>query len=871
MEVVVGHINCDFDALAATYAAGKLYPNAVLAFAGKVDRGVQEFLRLYGEALHILPPHQIKLGQIRRLIVVDTQVPHRLGPFGEVALRPEVEVIIYDHHPEGPSTIPAAEKHIKLVGATTTILVEALRRRAIQLKPWEATLLALGIYWDTGCLTFSHTTPEDLEAARWLLLQGANLDVVHDFVQRPLETEARIYLDRLMEAVEHVELDGLIVALAGIQAEGRVEGLGRICERLMEEEGADAAVVAIEHGEEVSLSARARTDALDVGRILSQFGGGGHKRAAAALVRGKRMHEVLKEVKQLLSHHLRPSIRAKDIMSYPVRTVTPETSVEEAIRVMLRYGHNGLVVTRNGKVVGIVSRRDLEKARRHGRGNKPVAHYMSHGVISVNPDTPLESIRRLMVDHDVGRLPVVEKGELVGIVTRTDVLRALHGMERPQPQEPPPFPVLKDVNLEIRLLLPPEAVQRLKEIGKEAQSMGFKAFAAGGFVRDLLLGVRNLDLDIAVEGDAIALAHRLGEKWGGRVVAHEQFGTATLYLPQGGRVDFATCRTEFYEQPAVLPQVEQASIREDLYRRDFTINAMAISLWPEKFGKLWDYFGGLKDLRRRIIRVLHNLSFVEDPTRILRAIRYEQRFRFRIEPQTERLLRQALEEGVLSLISADRIRAEVERALKEPHPERAFRRMEELGVLSAIFRHWRLGPEGWTRLRKARNGVKWFERAVGRKVERPHLVNLCAAIQGLASSLRQSLLRSLRFPSSQEEAVLNATEVADYLLAHPEEFQRAKPSQVYQRLRGLTDEGLAYLASLLPSPSARRRIARFAKEWRNARPLISGEDLKALGLPPGPLYGKILEAVLLAQLDGEAKDREAQLALAKRMAEEKGE
>jgi len=868
MRVVVGHVNGDFDSVAATYAASKLYPGAVRALPGPPDPRVREFLRLYGEALDFQSPEALDLGRVTLLVVVDTQVPRRLGPFAEVAQRAGVEVHLYDHHPESPDALTASKREVRPVGSTTTILVGHMRRRGLRLEPWEATLLALGIYWDTGCLTFRSTTPEDLEAAGWLLKQGANLDVIHDFAQRPLEAEQRVYLDRLAEGARYLDLDGVVVLLSAILVGERVEGLGKICERLCDEEGVDAAIAVVGARGEVAVSARARTDAIDLGGLLSKFGGGGHKRAASAVVRGGKPSEVAERIEELLPKFLTPPVRARDIMSSPVRTVTPGTTVEDALKVMLRYGHNGLIVVEGEEVVGIVTRGDLDRARRLGHGDHPVAEYMSTEVISVEPDAPLDRIRRIMVEGDVGRLPVMDRGKLVGIVTRTDVLRALHGMGRPRPQGPPDVPVVRDVRAELKLRLPSRVYRRLREAGEIAWSSGEKAFAVGGFVRDLLLGARNYDLDIAVEGDAIRLAKECAQRWGGEVISHERFGTAKVKLPSGEVVDFATCRAEFYERPAVLPQVERASIREDLYRRDFTINAMAICIWPEEFGRLWDYFGGLNDLRNKRIRVLHNLSFVEDPTRILRAARYEQRLGFRLERQTERLLRQAVEQGLLSLVSADRIRGELLRSLSEQKPARVMRRLEELGVLKEIHPPWSLGQQGLARLRRVPRAISWFERAVGRRVKKPYLVALCASIQGLLPSERESLLRSLRFPSDEQQVVVRATDAADQLLPRSEEFSKAKPSEVYRWLEGLPDEALAYLGSLLTSPGARARIAKFAKEWAGERPLISGEDLKALGLQPGPSFGRILRQVLLAQLDGRVSSREEAIRLAEELARE---
>ena len=269
------------------------------------------------------------------------------------------------------------------------------------------------------------------------------------------------------------------------------------------------------------------------------------------------------------------------------------------------------------------------------------------------------------------------------------------------------MPENKNLSVEIKKQLPQELVEFLRLAGELAQKRGQKLYLDGGVVRDLLLERENFDLDLVVEGDAIRLARRLSEQHGGRVRAHARFGTANWILPpayeealhpfQDG-LDLVTARTEFYERPSALPQVERSSIRQDLHRRDFTINTLAIDLTPARWGELLDFYGGERDLRDGYVRVLHSLSFVEDPTRILRAVRLEQRLGFELEEQTEALLRNALD--LLDHTTAERIRQEFYLILQEERPCEIIYRLKQLGVLNQLHPH--LKCDTWLRVRFCR-------------------------------------------------------------------------------------------------------------------------------------------------------------------------
>jgi len=388
--------------------------------------------------------------------------------------------------------------------------------------------------------------------------------------------------------------------------------------------------------------------------------------------------------------------------------------------------------------------------------------------------------------------------------------------------------------------LPSELWELALEVGRRAEARGWRAFLVGGVVRDWLLGRPSPDLDIAVEGDAPELA----SDFPGKATVHRRFGTATVYL-HGRRLDLATARSETYERPGALPSVRPGTIVQDLYRRDFTINAMAASLSPASPGELLDPFRGLEDLREGLVRILHPRSFIDDATRILRAIRYEQRLDFRIEADTLTLLARDL--SMLETISADRLRHELELFLREELPEKAFSRAQELGVLPRLYPP--LKGDGWL--------AEKFRLA--RRERSPFPLYLCLLAYRMTSREAQGFVRRFNFPKNESRLILGTVALKERLSLLP-----TRPSSLYLFLRDFPP--LAIKANALAaSPEVGRRLELYLERLRSVRTVLKGDDLLRLGVPPGPAVGQVLRQLLLARLDGEINTREEEMAAVRRL------
>ena len=365
-------------------------------------------------------------------------------------------------------------------------------------------------------------------------------------------------------------------------------------------------------------------------------------------------------------------VKAADIMTKSVRTVSSNLNLREVLNVVNRTGLTGFpVIDSNERVIGVVTKKDVERALKANVDNLQMV--MSIPPIVASPNDSIEKVGELMTIHDVGRVIVVgDDAKPVGIITRRDLMRAIStAMGSTELVLNVSQILVKNVSRHLLNLL--------KNMGKFASLRGEKIYVVGGFVRDLLLGKPSLDVDAVLEGNGVNFAREFASFKGTKCRVHPEFGTATLSF-NGISIDIATARTEYYEMPGALPKVEVSNLRKDLYRRDFTINAMAISLNPESFGTLIDFFGGKQDLKNGKIRVLHGMSFVEDPTRILRALRYAARFGYSFGEKTEKLLLDAIKRGYLKSVSSARIRAEFERTLKEDKPSVSFELFQHYGV-----------------------------------------------------------------------------------------------------------------------------------------------------------------------------------------------
>jgi len=863
MEVITTHVNADFDSLAAMVAAKKIYPEAVMAFAGSQEKNIRDyFVQASHYFLEFKRQKQIPLDKVTKLILVDTRQASRIGNFAKCLDNPDLELHIYDHHPDAPGDLKGDVEVIRPVGSTSTIFTQLFREKGVTLTSDEATLLTMGIYEDTGSFNFATTTPEDMEAAAWLLGQGANLHSVSQSISRELTVQQLGLLNDLIKSAINYTIQGIDIVVAKLAMTQYVDEFALLVRRFMVMENLNVLFALAGMEDRIYLIARSRVPEVNVGEIARDFGGGGHASAASATVKNMTMIEAEEKLIRLLNKHVRPQSLAGELMSHPVITVPPDISIKNANLVLTRYNITVLpVVQDKSRLLGIISRRVAEKAIFHNLGDLPVSDYMTTDVATLPSSASLADIQELIIEHRQRLIPVVDDDELKGVITRTDLLNLLINDPALQPKnliiadDRSYIERHRNVNSLIVEILNREVIVLLRTIGEVAEENGYTAYAVGGFVRDLLLRSKNLDLDIVVEGDGIKFAKKLAAHFGGAVRTHEKFSTALVIMPDGFNIDVATARLEYYEYPAAMPTVELSSLKLDLYRRDFTINAMAINLNPEKFGTLVDFFNCQTDIKERRIRVLHNLSFVEDPTRIFRAIRFEQRMGFTIGKHTEKLLKNAVKMNLFNRFFGSRCFTELKLILSEEDPIPALKRMAEFDLLKFILPGLKFDKRMEKRLVETQRAMDWYKLLYLDEACRQWLVYLYAILADSTYSDLKVFCMKFEFPERHKKELLREKEATEKILKELGRTRVLRPSEIYWLLQERSHESLVYLIAMARKKTAKKAVSLFVTHLRHYKTQIQGEELKKLGYKSGPIFKTILNHLLEAKLDGEVESR----------------
>ncbi len=862
MELITTHIGADFDALAASLIARKLHPGAELFFPGSREESVRRMLESGYVEFEELKQRQIDPARIRRLVLCDCRQRERLGVVaGWLERHPSIEVTIYDHHPPGDDDVAGGGIVDPEAGSTSTLMTEELRRRGLEPTAREATLLLMGIYEDTGSLSYATTGPRDLAAAAWLLERGGEIGPVRRFALRKLDPRRLDVLHRMTDELRIYRLRGHRVGVVALELGDYIDELAPLVGRCLELFELPLLFGIFGEGERVTIIARGEVEGLNLGGLLSEHaGGGGHETAASASVKGKTVLEVRERLLARLEEELPPLVRAADLMLENYAVVPARETVAEAKRQLNRLRLNAAPVTDGDgeRVVGVITRQQIDSALQHGLDDRPIEQVMERDLQWVPPEAPADDIaRRMMGRHP--RLVLVgdpQAGRPLGIATRMRVLRHLYGRleetadplgrrarERRARRE--------EVGRLLAERLAPPVAERVLAAAEVARRHGIRVYLVGGLVRDLLLGRDNRDLDLVVEGDGIQFARLLRQRLGGRVREHRPFMTAVLVDPEEFHIDVATARSEFYRAPAALPEVRLSPIRQDLYRRDFTINTLAIRLGPDESPELIDYFGGRQDLERKALRVLHSLSFIDDPTRLLRAVRLEGRLGFTLSSETARLAELAVDEGVFAQLSGARLRHELVRLLEEPATAvRGVERLAELRLLPVLQSRLAYTAAVRERLAEAAAAVDWY-RFEG--LDEPPVVVwrllLAALAWELPPAATRQLVERLAFGGDDRTFLTGCRERVTGALA-----ALAAPGLVAHAaaaaLAPLGGEEILLLMAL-GDDAVRGWVRRDLTEFRRLRLSIGGAALIERGVPAGPWIGHALAATRAARLDGE--------------------
>jgi tRNA nucleotidyltransferase (CCA-adding enzyme) len=856
-------MNADFDALASLIAARKLYPGATLVFPGSQERNLRNFfLHSTSYLFDFTKIKHLDFNRIKRLILVDTRQKSRIGRFAELADKDGVEIHIYDHHHDSEEDIRGHVEVVREVGATITILTELIKERGIALTADEATIMCLGIHEDTGSFTFSSTKPDDYRAAAWLSEQGANPNLISDMLTRELTAEQIWLLSDLTRSATSQVINGVEVVICKVARDDYIGDFAVLVHKFMEMENLKVILALAQMEDKIYLVARSRVEEVNAAEIALAFGGGGHPQAASATIKNKTLIQVEKTLQALLRSRIIPQKRARDMMSSPVIQISPHAAIKDAATLMTKFNINVLVVIDEAKaLVGYITRQVVEKAVYFGLGDIKIQEYTNIEFSTVGPDASLKQVQDRIIEDKVRILPVVDGGKVAGVITRTDLLNILVGGPvipdfLYESRHASHFERKKNMAAMLKERLPRKVISLLKEFGNVADLMGYQGYLVGGLVRDVFLKRENLDVDIVIEGDGIKFAHEFAARHPVRVRSHKKFGTVVMVFPDGFKVDVATARIEYYESPAAPPSVEVSSLKMDLYRRDFTINTLAVKLNKRDYGTLVDYFGAQRDIRDKVIRVLHNLSFVEDPTRVLRAIRFEQRFGFKIGKLTLALMKNAVAIHCFKGLSGRRLFMELKLLLTEPEPRKAIERMDEFDLLQVLSPEIRLTPELRNLMEDIRGILSWFDLLYLEEPYKAWKVYFLGLTSALDAKAVQAMAERLQMGDADGRRMITQRLGVNALLDRLYRFQGKSDYDLYKLLSQYDTEILLFMMAKANNRTIKRLVSRYFTTLKGTRSLLKGKDLKAMGFLPGPLYRDILEALLEARLNKLVTSRE---------------
>jgi len=877
LTVITTHVNADFDAVASLLAAQKLYPEARVVFPGTQEKNLRNFfVNSMVYLLNMVELKDVDFDSVGRLVLVDTRQPQRIGKLAGLLERKGIEIHTYDHHPDKADDVEADYQVVRITGATVTILTEILQERGLSISPDEATIMSLGIYEDTGSFTFHSTTPDDFRAAAYLLSCGANLNIVSNLLSREISPEQVSLLNEMIHSATRYNIHGVEVVVTSVTSDDYVPDFAFLVHKLIRMESLEAVFALARMENKIYVVGRSRVPDVDAAAILEGLGGGGHSYAAAASVKGRTLAQVEHLLVDSLYKHIRSRRQAKDLMSAPAITLETGTSCKRAGETMTRYNINALLVTRpdssvpgKQRLTGFITRQVVEKALYHKLGRVPVADYMTTEMATVGPTSNLTEIQDKIIENKQRILPVVEEDRILGVITRTDLLNILVRSKLPENNEASALPDgtvharTRSIQKFMRERLSGHIVEKLTAIGKVADEMNYPAYAVGGFVRDLFLYRTNEDIDVVVEGDGIAFAREFARQEKARVHTHAKFGTAVIIFPDGFKIDVASARMEYYRFPAALPVVEMSSIKLDLFRRDFTVNTLAIQLNPNKFGTLIDFFAAQKDIKEKTIRVLHNLSFVEDPTRVFRAIRFEQRFGFSIGKLTAGLIENAVRMDFFKRLSGKRVFAELRLILEEDNPTPAVVRLHEFGLLTVIHPSISLDKNLIALLNAVKKVLAWYDLLFLEESYMKWAVYFLALIRTCEAEHTDEICRRFELAPKLRKLFQVERSAAERCLFRLERHPDWTNSQLYRNLAGFPIELVLYMMAATDRDYVKKAISLYITSLRYVKIEIGGADLKAMGLKPGPIYRDILEFVKDAKLNGRLKSKNEELRCAR--------
>ncbi len=844
MKIIVSHSNCDLDAFSSMVAAQLLFPDAFICITGASDEVVLRFIHDHKEKFNFIREKNVILSEIDFIIMVDNTNISRTGKIGKyIKQNDNLQVVCYDHHNEKIDEKRFVYYRHENTGSCVSVILNELIERNVEITPFYASVLALGIYEDTGSFLNINTTQKDFSAMAFLLSMGASLTLIKKYVKPQFTADQIQLMNELINNIERIDILDVPIYFLTINYKDSKQSISMLIQYIRQSENLPCIFCLAKHDNQILIVGRSDYSFLPVNKVLRTFGGGGHPSSGSATIHNIDTNSIQTILYEIIEKFVRSFGTVKEFMNYQVETIDSDSSILNAIRILTNQNIGALIVVKNSKHIGIITKKDISKALLQKIENSSVESFISTDLYTINPNASIFKAQELMLEKDIGRLPVVENGNLIGIISRRDLLFAQNKIKN---SEDPSY--FDNVSAKMKREIKQEVLNEIYKIGIMADTVQAKAYIVGGFVRDLLMNRENFDFDIVLEYDAIEFAKILNNKFGYNYVSFPKFKTAIVQIPVLGKIDLVTARSEYYRKPGETPTVSTSSIRNDLYRRDFTINSMAVQINQSEFGKLIDFFNARRDLQLGIVRVLNNMSFSDDPTRILRAIRFEQRFSFKIDQKTFFLMQKAITNNSLNLVAVERIQQEIIKACYETIPSQFFIRLHELGVLKKIHVNLTFDQEKTSFFNEAFRRIQWFKESFFNENIQEWVIYLSILTLNLSLRAKTKISIKLKFSKTLLKAY---DQYHDFYLNYYNKLQEITSNgEISEILFQYSVETLLVLLITIPDEIIKNKILQFITNWRFINTELSGKDLILIGFPKGKTIGTIKKLLLKLKIDG---------------------
>ncbi len=849
MQLIIADGSADYQVMAQMVAIKKLLPGALILLPEVQTVLLRKFLKDKNIPDIIRKEQDIK-EDIEELIVIPTAASkgnnseNRFLQASKISSGHDILAVM------------AEEGSTFAYSGTCSCLPALIKAHGLEISPDEALLFVLAIYEQTVYLT-QNADSVVLKALSLLITCGFNPEEIPYYLNPGLAEKRKIILEELLHGGLWKRIYGFHVFIAEVALYNELKDVARIAkEMLLNNNQLIITAMPLKEGYLLSCFVT-ETSGIDLLSLFDEYGAAGSMTEVSCFYR-KQEGDIKKNITDYLYRKMPLAATVAGIMSTPVKGFAPTTVVQDAYNMLDLNGYAAFPLLEGEFVRGIITAADIRKAFRHGFKESPVSDFITV-VESLTEECSLAKALTLHIKHGSGLIPIVDyENKIKGVVTRTDLLRGLYKERYQAAFNAETFLPggYDNINKLLKDRLSVYTLGLLQVIGQAADKHGVLVYVVGGFVRDIFLDLPNRDIDLAVEGDALIFAGKVKEILGGKLELNEEYGTAKL-TAKNFKLDFVSARQEYYSLPAAKPSLVKTNIKKDLFRRDFTVNTMAFKINTSSFAQFSDYYNGLDDLKHKRIKVLYSLSFVEDPLRIIRALRYSSRLDFKLEENTLKLLRSAVRSKVLEKVTREKLTKELVLLFQEKGAVKILKRLFDEGILQQIFPKVTLTEENYRLSREIEETIRWRGKSEKGKIN-IFLLFICAILYNSTDiSVVMPRLRRLNITRKETEEIVfileNAGSIGKLL-----ENDKLSPEEVYSTFSPLSEEMRYFILAAAKDDIIWEHYYHY-RRLKKIKAALNGRTLKELGYKPGPFYKRVLERIKIEKIKGNLKNLEDEL------------